>query len=53
MLLSLIYVALSRLLRAVAPSVDDDLARDVELPVLRHQLRALKPAKASSCAPSR
>jgi len=39
MLLSLIYFALHRLLRALAAS--DDLERDVELLVLRHQLRVL------------
>jgi transposase len=42
MLLSLIYFALRQLLRALAPSAGDDLARDVELLVLRHQLRVLK-----------
>ena len=42
MLLSLIYFALRRLLRSLAPSAGDDLARDVELLVLRHQLRVLK-----------
>lgn len=39
MLLSVIYFALHRLLRALAAS--DDLERDVELLVLRHQLRVL------------
>ena len=53
MLLSLISFAVCWLLRALAPSAGDDLARDVELLVVRHQLRVLGPAKASSCAPSR
>src|SRR5664280_118360 len=42
MLLSLVYLALRRLLRALAPCGDGDLARDVEVLVLRHQLRVLK-----------
>ena len=50
---SLIYFALRRLPRALAPSGGDDLARDVELLAWRHQLRVFKPAKASSCALSR
>ena len=42
MLLSLIYFAVRRLLRLVTASGDrDDVARDVELLVLRHQLRVL------------
>ena len=41
MLFSLAYFALSRLLRALTPSGRDDLARDVELLVLRHQVKVL------------
>jgi len=41
MLLSLIYFALRQLLRALAPYSGDDRAREVELLVLRHQLRVL------------
>jgi len=42
MLLSLLYFALRRLLRLLTASGDrDDVARDVELLVLRHQLRVL------------
>src|SRR6266540_5869705 len=41
MLLSLVYFALSRLLRAMTPSARSDLARDVELLVLRHQVKVL------------
>jgi hypothetical protein len=41
MLLSLVYFAVRRLLRAVAPTSRDDVARDVELLVLRHQVKVL------------
>jgi transposase len=41
MLLSLAYFGLRRLLQALAPSGRDDLARDVELLVLRHQVKVL------------
>lgn len=41
MLLSIVYFALGRLLRVVAPSARGDLARDVELLVLRHQVKVL------------
>ncbi len=41
MLLSIIYFALGRLLRALAPSARSDLARDVEILVLRHQVKVL------------
>lgn len=41
MLLSIVYFALRCLLQLLAPSSRDDLARDVELLVLRHQLKVL------------
>lgn len=41
MLLSLVYFALRRLVQVLAPSSRDDAARDVELLVLRHQLKVL------------
>jgi putative transposase len=41
MLLSLLYFALGRVLRALAPSGRDDLEREVELLVLRHQVKVL------------
>ncbi len=41
MLLSIIYVALARLLRALAPAAQNDLGREVELLVLRHQVKVL------------
>jgi putative transposase len=41
MLLSLAYFVLVRLLRALAPSARNDLERDAELLVLRHQLNVL------------
>ena len=41
MLLSLVYFAVRRLLRAVAPTSRDDVARDVEQLVLRHQVKVL------------
>ena len=41
MLLSLVYLALRRLLQALALSGRDDLVRDIELLVLRHQLEVL------------
>jgi len=40
-LLSLVYFALRWLLRALAPSGRADLEREVELLVLRHQLKVL------------
>jgi hypothetical protein len=42
MLLSLLYFALRRLLRLLTASGDcDDAAREIEILVLRHQLRVL------------
>lgn len=41
MLLSLVYFALRHLVRALAPSDRMDLEREVELLVLRHQVRVL------------
>jgi putative transposase len=41
MLLSPVYLALRRLLQALALSGRDDLARDIELLALRHQLKVL------------
>ena len=42
MLLSLVYFAVRRLLRLLARSREpDDVARDIEILVLRHQLRVL------------
>jgi hypothetical protein len=40
-LLSLVYFAVRRLLHALAGSGRDDLEREVELLVLRHQLKVL------------
>lgn len=48
MLLSIIYFALGRLLRALAPAGRSDLPRDIELLVLRHQIKVL-----SRCSPAR
>src|SRR6266508_5077267 len=42
MLLSLLYFVVRRLLRALAPSDRIDLEREVELLVLRHQLKVLQ-----------
>ena len=41
MLLSLLYFALRRLLRIVAPASGDELSQEIEILVLRHQLRVL------------
>jgi len=41
MLLSLVYFAVRRLLQALAPSRSEDLEREAELLVLRHQLKVL------------
>jgi hypothetical protein len=41
MLLSLVYLVLRRLLRALAPSDRSDLEREIELLVLRHQVQVL------------
>ena len=42
MLLSLVYFAIRRLLRLLTAGGDrDDVSRDVEILVLRHQLRVL------------
>ena len=41
MLLSLVYFVLRRLLRALAPSAQSDLEREIELLVLRHQVQVL------------
>ncbi len=41
MLLSLVYLVLRRVLRAVAPSDRRELEREAELLVLRHQLKVL------------
>ena len=41
MLLSFVYFVLRRLLHALAPSDRNDLEREAELLVLRHQLKVL------------
>ena len=55
MLLSLVYFALRWLLRALAPSGRADLEREVELLVLRHQLKVLSRRSAGGigCCSSR
>ncbi len=52
MLLSLVYFALRRLLRALASSGRDDLEREVELLVLRHQVNVLSRGTRNSPASS-
>jgi putative transposase len=41
MLLSLVYLAVRRLLRTLAPASSDELSQEIEILVLRHQLRVL------------
>lgn len=41
MLLSLLYFAVRRLLRSLTAGDRDDAAREIEILVLRHQLRVL------------
>ena len=41
MLLSLLYLAVRRLLRILAPGSSDELSQEIEILVLRHQLRVL------------
>ncbi len=41
MLLSLLYLAVRRLLRILAPASSDELSQEIEILVLRHQLRVL------------
>jgi len=50
MLLSLVYFVLRRLLQALASSGRSDVEREVELLVLRHQVKVLLGALAGRCS---